>query len=111
MKQFTVDESKKIEVDYNDNEIPESVRILKPLLFLEESEGELRAYCVVLGPDPQAGIFGCGDTPNEALQDWDNHLQEFKSQHEAGDEVAAYIDQVYEKQNMPFETPNVKGLS
>jgi hypothetical protein len=110
MKQFDVNDAMKIPIDVNDTEIPESAKLLKPLLFLEETH-EPRAYCVVLGPDPQAGIFGCGDTPTEALWDWDNHLKEFIENHEAGDEVAEYVDQVYGKESMPFETPNAKGLS
>jgi hypothetical protein len=110
MKQFDVNDAMKIPIDSNDNDIPESAKILQPLIFLEETN-EAKAYCVVLGPDPQAGVCGCGNSPKEALWDWDNQLKEFIENHETGDQVAAYIDEMYGKESMPFETPNAKGLS
>jgi hypothetical protein len=70
-----------------------------------------RERIVRSGPDPLTGIFGCGDSPKEALWDWDGQLKEFIQSHDAGNKIAAYIDEVYGKKNMPFETPNAKGLS
>ena len=57
-------------IDYDSSEIPESARIYKPKLFKEGVK-----YCALLGEDPQAGIFGCGDTPLDALLDWDKAYQ------------------------------------
>jgi hypothetical protein len=87
MKQLTVPDEMKVDINYSDNELPESVRTFQPLLFKEGN-----SYCCVLGPDPQAGIFGCGDTPIHALQDWDKHLKEYEARGE-NDEVAMYIQE------------------
>ena len=54
-----------VSVDYQNLSLPASVQHLKPSIFREGN-----AYCVILGPDPQSGIFGCGDTLEEALNDW-----------------------------------------
>jgi hypothetical protein len=115
MKQFEVDESMKVQIDYNDVDIPDSVRTYKPLVFEDGNN-----YCVVLGPDPQVGIFGCGPTTKEALWDWDKHFNDFKNHHEEDDEVAIYIHEVSantreekpaEEDEVLFETPHAKGLS
>lgn len=50
--------------------LPPSVKMFRPLVF-QDSDG----VCVVFGPDPQEGIFGCGPTIEEALKDWDDHLK------------------------------------
>jgi hypothetical protein len=57
-----------IKINYADAGLPESVRMLKPTLY-HEGNG---TYCCILGPDPQAGIFGCGHSPEAALQSWDD---------------------------------------
>ena len=44
----------------------------------------------MLGPDPQAGVFDCGNTPMEALKDWDIHLQE-RIKDKTDDQVAQFI--------------------
>jgi hypothetical protein len=115
MKQFEINELLKVQIDYNDIDIPDSVKIFKPLVY-EDGNG----YCVILGPDPQVGIFGCGPTPKEALWDWDKHLDDFKMNHEEDDEVAIYLDEVLSStiaekpandEKILFETPHVKGLT
>lgn len=58
-------------LDYNADDIPKSVKILKPVLF---HKGDV--YSCLLGPDSQEGIFGCGQTVKEALADWNNNLRE-----------------------------------
>jgi hypothetical protein len=60
-----------ISLDYNSDDLPKSVKKLKPILFHEGN-----AFCCLLGPDPQEGIFGCGNTEKEALEDWDKHAKE-----------------------------------
>ena len=59
-----------IEIDYSDLGYPAKARKLRPHVF---QNGEV--YYCVYGPDPQVGIFGCGDTPLEAIEDWENDLQ------------------------------------
>jgi len=44
---------------------------LKPVIFQEGNP-----FCCLLGTDPQAGVFGCGDSLKEAIADWDQHLKE-----------------------------------
>jgi hypothetical protein len=85
MKQFNVPEETKIEIDYADKALPNSVKIFQPLLFREGN-----SYCCVLGPDPTTGVFGSGDTPIDALKDWDKNLKIYEPKG-GDDEVAEYI--------------------
>ena len=96
MKQLSVPDEMKVDIDYSNNEVPESVKTFQPLLFKDGN-----SYCCVLGPDPQQGIFGCGDTPIHALKDWDKHLKEYEPKDE-NDEVALYIQRIV--------NPDVNGL-
>ncbi len=59
-----------IEIDYADVGYPAKARKLKPHVFKDGN-----AYCCIYGPDPQVGIFGCGDTPLEAIEDWEADLE------------------------------------
>ena len=86
MKQLNVPEEMKVTIDFTKPDIPESVKAFRPLLFHDGN-----AYCCVLGPDPQAGVFGCGETPEKALKDWDVHLKERQLSKDQNDEVARYI--------------------
>lgn len=43
---------------------------LRPVVFKEGN-----GYCCLLGPDPQTGVMGCGDTPEAAIADWDARLR------------------------------------
>jgi hypothetical protein len=86
MKQFDVPDQMKIPFDYSDKDLPISVRTFRPLIF---KDGD--SYCVVFGPDPQAGVFGCGDTPKEALTDWDKNLYYRIREHEKDDDVARFV--------------------
>jgi hypothetical protein len=57
--------------DYNSNKIPASVKILKPVIYLDtDKEG---TYCCLLGNNPRTGIFGRGKTPEEAMENWNNN--------------------------------------
>ena len=86
MEQLNVPEEMKIPIDYGDQQIPASVKTFRPLLY---QEGE--SFCCILGPDPQSGIFGCGKTPQEALEDWDVNLSDRIKYHTDDDEIARYI--------------------
>jgi hypothetical protein len=88
MKQLSVTNEMKVDIDYSNHEVPESVKTFQPLLY---KDGD--SYCCVLGPDPQLGIFGCGDTPIHALLDWDKHLKDYKPKDE-NDEVNLYIQRI-----------------
>jgi hypothetical protein len=87
MEQMKVPEEMVVHIDSSDLNIPGSVNALQPVVFHDGN-----SYCCLLGPDPQAGIFGCGSTVIDALQDWDNHLKERLSSSDENDEVAQYVN-------------------
>ena len=86
MKQMDLPAEMKENIDFTDLNLPHAVRVLRPLVF---KDGD--SFCVVLGPDPQEGVFGCGKTANEALHDWNEHLKERIEQNNKNDEVADYV--------------------
>src|SRR5947207_2664795 len=86
MEQMNLPEEMKVEINFDDTTLSESMRTFRPLIY---QDGD--AYCCLLGPDPQEGVFGCGKTPQEALSDWDTHLQDRIQHHSPNDEVAQYI--------------------
>ena len=88
MKQLSVPDEMKVDVDFSEKQIPETAKSLRPLVF---KDGD--SYCVVLGPDPQEGVFGCGKTPLKALKDWDINLQKRKEITNPDDEVAFFINE------------------
>ena len=86
MQQLNLPDEMKVPVNFNSADLLNSVRVLRPLVY---KDGD--SVCVVLGPDPQEGVFGCGPTTEVALKDWDTHLKERISSHKEGDDVAGYI--------------------
>jgi hypothetical protein len=89
MEQLNVPDEMKVPIDFNDKNLPLSVRTFRPLVF---QEGD--AVCVVLGPDPQEGVFGCGPTKEEALNDWDKNLKLRMEHFTEEDEVVRYMRSV-----------------
>ena len=77
-----------ISIDYDADTTPLSVRQTHPLVFKDGN-----AVCCVLGPDPQRGIFGCGDTVTAALSDFDVHFQQVLEHPIQGDPVSEFIRQ------------------
>jgi hypothetical protein len=86
MKQMDLPEEMKEKIDFSDVNLPLTVRILKPLVY---KDGD--SFCVVFGPNPTEGVYGCGETANEALNDWNEHVKERIKNPELNDEVANYI--------------------
>ena len=84
----------KVDIDFADNHIPESVKTFQPVLF---KDGD--AYCCVLGPDPQDGVFGCGKTVIAALKDWDKSLRKRMKVNDKNDEVAVFILRIINPSN------------
>jgi len=89
MRQLEVPDELKVAIDMNDKDIPDSAKTFQPVLF---KDGD--SFCCVLGPDPQEGVVGCGQTPVDALKDWNKNLQERKTVTDKNDEVALYIQRV-----------------
>lgn len=86
MDQMKVDEKAKIALNYEDPDLPGSVSQFKPILF---KEGD--SYCVLLGPDPQEGVFGCGDSPEAAMKDWVKHFNDEIDNPTEGNETTRFI--------------------
>lgn len=93
MKQMHVDPSSVISVP-----LTGAAKALHPIVF---KEGD--SFCALLGPDPQAGVFGCGSTPKSALTDWDEHLKEHLATAGDDDEIVQHVKGVLTKQ--PEEKP------
>jgi hypothetical protein len=86
MRQMNLGGLQAVPVDYEAADIPPSVKEFKPAVFKDGP-----SFCVLLGPDPQTGVFGCGDTTDDALVDWDKHLQERARNPKDGDDLDEYI--------------------
>lgn len=71
MKQMKVESLEKVEIDTIWSNLPKSYHKLRPAIYRDDN-----IFCCLLGPDNQEGIFGCGDTAEEAIRDWDYHLNE-----------------------------------
>lgn len=89
MEQMEIPKEQIIEVEYTGAAVA-----LQPVVF---AEGD--SYCCLLGPDPQAGVFGCGDSPDEALKDWDKNLQERLLNGSDDDEVFTHVKDVIFQRN------------
>lgn len=86
MEQMRIEPDALVEIEYEAKNIPEHVRVLRPVVFREAD-----MYCCILGPDPRTGIFGVGPTPTESLRDWEQRLEERLSATTEDDEIAQEI--------------------
>jgi len=86
MEQMKSDGLVVVSIDYDAPEVPDSVKQTRPLLY---HDGD--AYCCVLGPDTQSGIFGAGFTVQEALANFDKHFQEVLQHPLPGNPVSDFI--------------------
>ena len=86
MIQMKINPEMKIELDLTSKKFSREVITLLPEVFKEGN-----SFCCLLGPDPQEGIFGCGDTPDEAISDWENSLRKRIEHPSEKDEVAQYV--------------------
>ncbi len=76
-----------IKVDYTSDGLPEPVRKFRPVVYQDKD-----VYCCVLGEDATMGIFGTGDTPEEAITDWVLAFQKrINEPAKQDDEVLQYI--------------------
>ncbi|MBW8683495.1 hypothetical protein [Chitinophaga rhizophila] len=69
MEQMNMAGLELVPMDYENEPLPKEVKELRPAVYLDGD-----AYCVILGPDPQEGVFGCSCTKEGAIEDWRNHL-------------------------------------
>lgn len=86
MKQMEIPAPLQIDIDFEDEGLPEAIKLLRPVIWFDG-----QGYCCLLGPDPQEGIVGCGTTKKEALADWEVNLQKRLKTAGSGDEVGQYV--------------------
>ena len=65
MRSININEIDLVAMDYTNPGIPDIVRQLQPVVFMDGS-----AYSCLLGPDPQSGVFARGNTPLNAVMNW-----------------------------------------
>jgi hypothetical protein len=99
MKQMNIDTEQIVQVEYTGAAIA-----LKPVVF---KDGD--SYCCILGPDPQQGIFGCGDTPEEALSEWEAALQARLKNANQDDEVVKLVMGIISKKSTS-STSNIQDF-
>ncbi|GGH64391.1 hypothetical protein HNQ91_002314 [Filimonas zeae] len=83
MESMNLDGLEVISVDYENDNLPKAVKELRPAVYKDGTD-----YCAIIGPDPQAGVSGCGATPADALNDWNAKLPERISSPKPDDELA-----------------------
>jgi len=52
------------------------------------------SYCCITGSNPKTGVFGSGNTPEEAVKNWDDQLKEHLSKAGKNDEVVQYVNEI-----------------
>jgi hypothetical protein len=83
MDKETYDSLEPVSVDFNQDWVPAKAKKLKPQVF---KDGD--SYCCLFGPDPEVGIYGCGDTPENAILDWEKDLEKRMERLTEGDDAA-----------------------
>jgi hypothetical protein len=86
MEQMKPDGLDIVLLDFEDPSLPENVRALRPLVWHDHN-----AYCALLGPDAESGVFGSGETVDAALEQWSWNLQERMLRPDADDAIAQFI--------------------
>lgn len=69
---------------------------LKPVVF---REGNM--FCCLLGPNAQEGVFGCGNSPVRALEEWEENLKSYLANSKEDDPIVTYIKEVIHKEPKP----------
>ena len=83
MNRESLEKLEAVEVDFSADWVPEKAKILKPQVY---KDGD--SYCCIFGPDPVVGIFGSGQTPQEAVMNWKKDLLERIDRHTEHDDAA-----------------------
>jgi hypothetical protein len=60
-----------VEIDTIWTKLPKSFYELRPTTYRDGT-----AFCCLFGDAPEQGVFGSGSSPEEAVHDWDCHLNE-----------------------------------
>lgn len=92
MEQIIAPEEMKVKINFQKPGIPYTANLLQPVVF---KDGE--NYCCALGANLQEGIFGLGETPEQAIQDWDNNLTKRIEISVVDDHIIAAVKDVLKK--------------
>lgn len=86
MKQMVIRDEAVVHVDYESSDLPATVRQFKPVIYEEGN-----AFCCILGPDRDKGIYSCGGSVKEAIHNWDASFHKRLSNYKEDDEVARFV--------------------
>jgi hypothetical protein len=89
MKQFSVPETMRVVIDFENGDFPEPAKKLRPVVIHHGQN-----FSCVLGPDLRTGIVGHGESAELAIEDWNKNLNERISLAGDDDKMAAYIVEV-----------------
>lgn len=104
MKQSTVHDSNRIDIDFSRPGIPSSAEMLHPDLI---QEGGM--YQCIWQSRSSAAITGEGETPEQALQNWDKKIQEIVCNTTRNDELANQLKELLiSKEREPDESRKSK---
>lgn len=77
-----------------------AAKALQPVLFKEGKD-----FCCLLGPNPQEGVFGCGDSPKQALDDWELRLKEHLATAGDTDQIVQHVKKILAEQKEAKPVP------
>jgi len=80
-----------VEFDYDAPGVPESIKILRPLMYKDREEDHgtpCEGFCVLTGISPAEGIVGCGNCLEDAIEEWRKELRE-RAGHPDDDDIVA----------------------
>src|SRR5450755_1861194 len=75
-----------VPANYEDINFPPAFRAFKPIIFKES-----QLFCCLLGPNTRQGIYGFGQTPKDALTQWDEEFKKRVKTHEKSDKTARFV--------------------
>lgn len=81
-----IPESMQVTLSLEDDNIPEVFKEFNPVVYQEGN-----SFCVLLGENPQSGIFGYGKTTALAVADWVNRFNQRMVEHKKGDELVNFV--------------------
>ena len=67
------DERYILQLNYDEAHLTESFKKVQPTVYRDG-----HAYCCISGGNPVDGIFGCGNSPEEAIENWDKAFEKRK---------------------------------
>ncbi|SIN65345.1 hypothetical protein [Chitinophaga niabensis] len=86
MEQMRINPVDQVFIDYESETISPYVYTFRPVVYEDGN-----AYCCILGPDREAGVFGSGTTPKDAMEDWEKHVQELIAGPKRNSSTAQFI--------------------